>query len=276
MIQIRLQDYITLGRNLATLRRLLEAPPALKAYAQAGDKTFTPSTAVVAVMGQLRDVCGTLGLSTTRSLLDHLMANFKHVSQLEVLIAAAESELNSRLVLHIPSERARYWERGDLLSERARATFPVAVEELRAAGTAFACGLWNSTVFHAMRAAEDGLIAIVERLDIDRTGGEQWGKLIDQIEKKLGDIAKLPRVSQDKRQWLGPLSEQVIDLRLFKDAWRNQNAHAIVAYNDGNALNILQAVCRVLDRLAADDIIGPGHGRARITENPVSSGGDEH
>jgi hypothetical protein len=251
MIRIQLEHYITLGNNIATLRRMLEAPTDVGAYGKSGSKVFSPSEAVMAVMGQLRDACTALGLATARATIDQTMTSFQHSSQIEVMLSAVKAEMSNRLFLHIPADRAKYWETDDLLNEPARTAFPSAAQEVRSAGTSYACGLWNASVFHSMRAAEDGLAAICDKLAIERNRAEPWGNLIERIEKKLVEISKLPKASEEKRDNLQPLSELVIDLRLFKDAWRNQNSHTIVAYNDGNAHAIIHAVCRVLDALSS-------------------------
>lgn len=255
MIRIQLEHYVTLGKNLATLRHFLDnraAMPDRPAVTRDGKtQVLSVPGAVIAVVGQLRDACSSLGLSFATATIDRTMhRGLESATQIETLLDAVHSEMEGRLFLHVPPERATYWETDDLLKQGARAAFPSAAQEIRSAGTSYACGLWNASVFHAMRAAEDGLVAICDELVIERTGAEQWGNLVERIESKLATIAKMPKASEEKRENLQPLSELVIDLRLFKDAWRNQNSHTIVAYNDGNAYTIIHAVCRVLAALS--------------------------
>lgn len=250
MIRIQLEHYLTLGKNIATLRRVLEEQDNFGAMAVVGGQKLSPSAATVAVIGQLRDACEALGLEVSTRTIDATMKSFSGPSQIEVLLNVVQSEMSSRLFLHVPHDRAKFWETDIHLGEKARSVFGVAASEIRASGTAYACGLWNASVFHSMRAAEEGLIAICEDLEIKRSGAESWGPLIERIESKLEVITKLPKASEEKRNFLQPLSELVVDLRLFKDAWRNQNSHNIVAYNDGHALSIMHAVCRVLEALA--------------------------
>lgn len=249
MFRIQLQDYITIGSNISTLQHLLLSEGAR--YGMQGGLPISKSDSVIAVVGQLRDACAALGLETSQAVIDDTMRSFRGPDQIDVLITVVKRELANRLFLHLPSERAKYWETDRHPSEHCRATFPVAASEMRSCGTAYACGLWNAAVFHAMRAAEDALCKVADELGVERSGAEQWGKLIDQIEAKLGTVAKLPKTNQTKKEHLRPLSEVVIDLRLFKDAWRNQIAHNVVAYSDGHARTISDAVSRVLEALAA-------------------------
>lgn len=251
MIRIKLQDYVTLGNNIATLKRVLDEQHSLGAMAVVGGKRVDATTAVIAVVGQLRDACQALNLDVAMRTIDATMNSLSSASQIEVLISVVQSELSSRLFLHVPSERSKFWETDSLLSDTARKVFPVATLEIRSAGTAYACGMWNASVFHAMRAAEDALIKISNELGIIRSGAEQWGNIIDQIEAHLKDLTKRPKADPEKKEKLQRLSEAVIDMRLFKDAWRNQMAHNVYSYNDTNAHDILSAVCRVLEAEAA-------------------------
>jgi hypothetical protein len=248
MIRIYLEHYVTLGKNIATLQRLLEAGGGF--HGGVGARLMDPVESTIAVLGQLRDACTALGLSTSRGTIDATMQSFQGSAQISVLLSVVEVEMSERLFLYIPPERSKFWEQNFPLSDTARSRFPVASQEIRLSGTAYACALWSASVFHSMRAAEEALVSICDELKIERSGAEQWGNLIDLIEARLKAISKMPKASDEKRQHLQPLSELVVDLRLFKDAWRNQSAHNIVSYTDGNASSIMEAVCRVLEAVA--------------------------
>lgn len=253
MLRLHLEHYITLGKNMAGLRRMLDdggrTVPVITRNGRRHE--LDPTQAVVLSVGQLRDACARLGLNVAVATIDRTMSKgLGAPDQIETLLDTVESELENQLFLHVPSDRAKYWESDGAVSGIARNKLPVASSEIRAAGTAYACGLWNASVFHAMRAAEDALRAVASELEIELNGAEQWGNIIDRIESELTKIAKLPKATEKKRLNLQPLSDIVQDLRVFKDAWRNQSVHNVVSYNDGQALNVFSAVCRVLEKVA--------------------------
>lgn len=250
MMRIRLEHYVTIGANMATLRRMIAENGRGASGHTVRLGQLDVSQATMAVVGQLREACAALGLRFATATIDRTMQGITHLSQVDCLMHAVEAELTTRLFLSVPDDRARFYECTASLTDDAGAVFPASAAEVRAASTAYACGLWNASVFHAMRAAEKVLLAICEDIGVTVSGVEQWGTLIERIEARLAEIVKMPKSSFDKRVYLQPLSEQVVDLRLFKDAWRNQMVHGVVAYNDGQALVILEAVCRVMNEVA--------------------------
>lgn len=256
MFRLHLENYITLGANIATLRELIKssqpgggAQPILHHEGRALRVGVT--SAAVSVLGQLKDACDLLELTTSSASISAAVTQGRVGHEtIECLIDVVKSEMSGRLFLRVPAERANLWESDSLLSDEARKAFPASSLEIRSAGTAYACGLWSACVFHAMRAAEDALVKISDELGIVRSGSEQWGNVIDQIEARLRDIAKKPKADQEKIEKLQPLSALLIDMRLFKDAWRNQMAHSIFGYNDTMSRDILSAVSRVLEASA--------------------------
>ena len=256
MFRLHLEHYVTLGANIATLREVVKAAqsgggaqPIL--HHEGRPLRIRVNSAVVSVLGQLKDACDLLELTTSSATIDAAVSQ-GHVGHdaIEVLIEVVNNEMSGRLFLRVPAERAKLGESDRLLSDEARKAFPASSLEIRYAGTAYACGLWSACVFHAMRAAEDALLKISDELGIVRSGSEQWGNVIDQIEARLRDVAKKPKADQEKVEKLQPLSALLIDMRLFKDAWRNQMAHSIFSYNDTMSRDILTAVCRVLEASA--------------------------
>lgn len=161
------------------------------------------------------------------------------------------NELEGRLFLFVPAERAEYWDSRSLVSDTVKAQFPESnvVPELRAAGSAHACALYTASVFHSMRAAEKGLLLIAEKLNVPVTGDEMLKNVIDGIEsaaKKLDDVKKHPDKKSDSQFFCGVATEGGI----MKDAWRNHVAHAKSVYMEGDALEVLKATCRFFEKVA--------------------------
>ncbi len=254
MERLYLEHIITLSSNIANLKHFIDpASDGDVAFVNRnGDKRFfTASEAVVAVFNQLKDTCERLDLIVASATIDARMQSGRiSADQVEVLVEAVKAEMASRLFLRVPSDRAKFWERDPALPEQVRINFPAAVGELRSAGTAYACGLWNASVFHSMRAAEQGLLVISDKLSIARAEGDNWGNIIQKAEASLRAMAEAKN-SPGKTEKVRSLSELLVDARLFKDAWRNHVSHSLVGYNDGQALEIMKSVARFLTAVSA-------------------------
>ncbi len=84
-----------------------------------------------------------------------------------------------------------------------------------------------------MRALEHGLLWLAKRVNLDPEDmkREQWKNIIDQIEKKIRAMESEPK-SAEKSVKVQFLSEAATQFRWFKDAWRNDAAHAHVHYDE--------------------------------------------
>lgn len=174
------------------------------------------------------------------------------VDEFLVISEVLQDELASKLFLFVPADRAPYWEKDDLLSDKTKAAFPKAAAELRGAGNAYAAALPEGTVFYSMRAVEHGLRAFAA--DVELTFDvQQWGNIIDEIESKIkgwstNGIPGMAKADKDER--LQFLSAAAKEFTYFKDGWRNYVAHAKVPYTEGQALTVLNHVVDFIERLS--------------------------
>jgi hypothetical protein len=172
--------------------------------------------------------------------------------EFETIIEVVKDELQSRLFLFVPNERAPYWEKDDLLSDKAKAKFPKATAELRSAGNAYAAALAEGSIYYSMRALEHGLRALAN--DVGKTFDVQnWQNIINEIESQLeawrkNGIPEMDKATKDAR--LQFLSEAAKEFAYFKDGWRNYVAHAKVPYTEHQALTVLSHVVDFIERLS--------------------------
>ena len=198
----------------------------------------------------LRSFCNRWGLDTSTLLVAEKLKSLPTSSgEMNLLWIAVRSELQSRTVLFISAERARYLEKDDLVSEETRAYFPLASQELRIAGNCFAASLDTACVFHCMRALEHGLRAVAN--DVSVTFDIQyWQTVLDEIASKVAALGKtLPR-GKNKNERLQFLSEAVSEFRYFKDGWRNYVSHKHVSYGEQQALKVLGHTSSFIDALS--------------------------
>jgi hypothetical protein len=100
-----------------------------------------------------------------------------------------------------------------------------------------------------MMVLERGLCALAADVGLSFET-EQWYTLIEQIESKITTLRKtLPRGSEknERLQWL---SEAVKEFLYFRDGWRNYVSHGRAAYDEHQALGVLDHVRAFMAHLA--------------------------
>jgi hypothetical protein len=103
-----------------------------------------------------------------------------------------------------------------------------------------------------MRTLEIGLVALADYLSVPDTGPGNWANLIDQIEKRIGDIRN-PKYgfTADIIANQLALSGLAVHFRFLKDAWRNFAMHADAVYNEPQAEGCWRATRDFMTQLAA-------------------------
>lgn len=171
----------------------------------------------------------------------------------DVLVELLRNEIAAKLFVFIPAHRATWFSRDDILSLEGRTAFPMASQEMKDAGNAFAAGLPTASVFHAMRALEHGLraLALEVRLTFDV---QQWQDIISQIESKIrgleqNGIPGLDKAAKDAQLLF--LSQAARQFAYFKNGWRNYTMHAKGPYDEQQAITIMSHVRDFLDGLSS-------------------------
>src|SRR6266481_3213400 len=178
------------------------------------------------------------------------------------------SEMKDTLFLFVPSHVASYYERDDLVSEEVIGKFPKASEEIRNAGSCLAAGLNTACVFHAMRAAEIGVRALGNDLEIKIKSGKpielaEWREILDGFNTAIQKIENLPNTTSNKDQDLLFYSEACAQFRFFKNGWRIRVAHARASYTEPQANETIDQTLpghrplRVRERIPENTRIAP-------------------
>lgn len=163
------------------------------------------------------------------------------LSEIAILIRELHNnllvELSSAYFLIIPADRRFVYEQPQpIFGPDTEKAFPDARRDIAAAGRCYALDEWTACVFHSMRALEFGLRWLADRAGLkpEEIAGENWKNVIDRIEKKIREMEALPK-SPTKSATVQFLSEAAAQFRWFKDAWRNDVAHANVHYDEREA-----------------------------------------
>ncbi len=173
--------------------------------------------------------------------------------ELELLATAVKTGLQDELYLSVPRDKAKFYEADDLLTEPAREAFPTAHDELREAGNCFALGRNTASVIHSMRAAEIGLWALANYLQVTFPNYPneyaQWLALINQCEAKIRQKQNQTRGPQ-KDEDLQFYSDAAMHFLCFKDAWRTRAAHARASFDESRAAKVLRHTQEFFESLA--------------------------
>ena len=174
-------------------------------------------------------------------------------------------EMWRRLFLAIDVDKASYFEQvpGSPFGERVARVFPQSARDVAAAARCFALNEWTATVMHLMRALEERLQMIAQHVGVQCPGTtelENWKSIVDQIVSKIDiQTRALERQgkSHERNAELQLLGEAALQMRYFKNAWRNSAAHGRDHYAEHEADVVFRAV-RDFMRTLADTQTIPG------------------
>lgn len=145
------------------------------------------------------------------------------------------------------SDRAMYETPARWYGERLDREFPSIVADLSAACRCYALQEYTACVFHAMRVAEFGVVALGDLAQIEQQR-ENWtmGQAIAQVEGRLKELY----LRGEDRGSIEFLSEALTLLRGFKDVWRNPVSHGNRQYDRETAERVLDSVRHFMRTLA--------------------------
>ena len=161
----------------------------------------------------------------------------EHLKQtVSYIDATFKSELHSHIFVHIDPERSRYMKTLEefasdpIWGREVASSFSTAMTDAEEAGICFATYRDTACVFHCMRVAEKGLIALANSLAVPVPGRtpfeyENWANIIDAIEKEIKRLEQALPKGQAKSDTLKFYSQAATQFFYFKNAWRNHVAH---------------------------------------------------
>lgn len=175
---------------------------------------------------------------------------------LTTLIAALYSELGKPRFAYIPRDKAKYFRQDALFGPEVAVVFPFAAEDIRDAGTCLALGMDTSAISHLMRVAEHGLRRMAHSLGVRNIGKNNkpieyanWNDILNALEIKL-EALNQQKPGVKRAAALTHYAELNMQIRAFKDCWRNDYAHGRKTYTPSETARILDHVERFMRALA--------------------------
>ena len=175
--------------------------------------------------------------------------------RLRIVREGIYSELGQRKLLYVQAPDLYEKEHGFGTVVDAAFNDDLLREDISEAGKCLALERNTAAVLHLMRVAEFGLRKLARKLKVTSVKKGRpleladWKMIFDAVEKKLTALRGKKRTHKQDAQ-LELYAGLLIELRAFKDAWRDRTSHARVTYDALQARSIYNHVASFMQRLA--------------------------
>jgi hypothetical protein len=270
MIATNVRFFVDAGDALRLLdRALLDLSQNAGVSVAAVPKPQFDST--VSIMKALLTHCGQLRLQITPTLVKKFLATAEGAGTCSALAAytavsgsrdAFKAELESQLFLQVFPHRISYYTRehtdgqAPWIGGETKALL-VALEGFKdshfdamEAGNCISFGRSTAGVYHLMRIAEYGLVAVATAANVPDIEHRSWDKMLAGIHKHIKTIE-----SQSQPGWLEQrkrFSDLCSWLTVIKSGWRNPVSHIPRSYSEATAMSMFSAVKTLFERLNAE------------------------
>jgi len=172
--------------------------------------------------------------------------------QATTLREVIEDELKRHYFNHYPPAMGALLVGFEDTWEPVIAAFPSTADEASAAVDCIALGHGTAGIFHLMRVLEYGIGALAG--EVGKTFDKQmWHGIIDEIESAIRQFQRTAS-KEEREKKLAFLSAAAIELRYFKDAWRNHVSHNKSSYDEDQAISVMNHVLSFMKILSKNDL----------------------
>lgn len=163
------------------------------------------------------------------------------IDQLKFIIL---TELESKLFLYVPIERAKYYNNSKTWSSIIN-KFPSLEDNLIEAGNCFALARYTACVVHLMRSLETPLKVFGREVgvSIDVLNMNSWGQILVKIENAVNNLKK----DDQNKEYYSQLTSYFF---ILKNAWRNYTLHGNSKYTEEEADKIFNNCKAFIEKLA--------------------------
>lgn len=187
-------------------------------------------------------VTSTLASGLEKDLASGEVASQGLPGRLEAIQRAFQAEVDTRLLLVIPEDRAAYWvsprhdECGAEIApilDLVTASFGDAAYDLREAANCFACERYTASVYHQMRVAEFGLVAVADSISLTEEEKFSWERMLQGVQRRIKTIesTKPTGWDADRKKY----SDLCNWFTTIKTGWRNPASHIPRIYEEPTA-----------------------------------------
>jgi hypothetical protein len=200
----------------------------------------------------IKNHCKTIGLSISMKSVDSILTMYEPdlpaslgdvLDSIETMEKTIVWEMEDRLFMFIPADRAAHYGQKELFGKGVNAKFPDIQFDMVEAGNCYAAGRGTAVVFHLMRIMETGVQQFGTKLGVPLTGEKVWQVILDGVNAK---IKSLP----PKDPSTISMSQTAANLYAVKLAWRNEVMHPKDTYTLEEADNLIRQVKIFMEQLA--------------------------
>ena len=191
-----------------------------------------------------RQQCGMLSLQMSAIYLDNCIKAFTRdisneavAQRIDIALERITDELELRLFVHIPSDRADYYQDEPQFGEEVADCFPKCAADIQEAAKCLALGRSTASVFHLMRVMESSVQYLGKKLNIALVGEKNWANILDEVDKA---VRALPSKTSSQKRKRVKYAESSAHLRMVKDAWRNEVMHPKETYTGEEAERVFR------------------------------------
>lgn len=188
-------------------------------------------------LGKLECANSFIAAQRLNKLIEKSASRDKLVSGIEDLGARTKDELRAKNVYYIDASDSRFIEDASKW-DKIKTSYPSAVIDIDEGLWCLALGRNTASVFHFVRCVEHGMRAIARAIRVKLKAHKrnipldeaEWNKIIEGIESKVASGMKGSR-GPAKRRAMKFYGTAASDLRMLKDAYRNDVMHSRSSYS---------------------------------------------
>jgi hypothetical protein len=155
--------------------------------------------------------------------------------------------LSERLFYSLVPARAKLYGKDTLFGPEVAKKFPLAGDDIEAAGNCLALGEPTACVLHLNRALEIATRRLAKKLHITLDAKDSWGMVLGKMTEPIKDLPdNKPAQKQKKERW----AECRTNLYHVKMAWRDPGSHGTASYSDKQAEKLLTRVDDFMQQLS--------------------------
>jgi hypothetical protein len=235
--------FFSIGRYLVIAKRniqdLIDAPNGSR------NTAFSLNSTANDTLVSIKTLCSQIGLTVSTKCAASLLKMqtlglvMDGIGQLENTITW---ELEDRLFMHIPPDRATRYNQRELFGKDVNDKFQDIQFDVVEAGNCYATGRSTAVVFHLMRIMEIAVQQFGTKLGVSLASEKNWQNILDEINKAIQLLPKTPQRVD--------MSQAAANLYAVKLAWRNEVMHPKDTYTLEEADNLIRQVKIFMEQLA--------------------------
>jgi len=264
MLKVKAKHYVEIGEGLANIVLFLNPP--LTVFNKDAPLADDAQNYVLTSLAQIEPHCESLGLPVTDGLIEQFIGRYPPgtwptYEQAFVAMSAIRDtfklELQAQMFFCVLPHRTTYYSSAGPRIESGAdiaglthtlEAFPDAKYDASEAGNCLAFERFTAAVYHLMRVAEYGLVAVAAAAGVESHDHRSWDKMIAGLHHHINLLSsqKLAANWKDEEK---KYSDLVAWFTAIRNGWRNPVSHIPRIYTEDIARGMFVATKTLFERL---------------------------